>query len=426
MTQQLASDIHHYDQRLTAALRNLENDKQVLDANRKKINLFLEYIRAEGLSVPRQVRYTYVLRKLSALLGKEFRRTSKTDMIRVMSELEKQNTAYDTKLSEKQCIKRFYKWLRNTEDDYPVEVKWIKARRNNYHKILPEHLLTEDEIKKLAKTCQNQRDRALILVLYETGCRVGEILPLKLGDVQFDTHGAVMIMKGKTGPRRIRIIFSAKALSEGLNHHPTRLDPEAPLWTSFESAGSTKPLEYYAFRKMLSVTAKRAKVSKRVNPHSFRHARASNLANVLTEAQMKEYLGWVGDSKMASTYVHLSGRNIDNALLKLNGIKTEDEVNNEEHKLRLKTCSRCQEVNSPTSGFCSRCGCPLDVRTAVLMHDEESKTDYVMDWLAVDPEFREFVRTRLKAMAIALASQKVPASTSPKMSEEHQTDLVVL
>lgn len=160
-------------------------------------------------------------------------------MIRVISDLEKQDTAYDTKLSEKQCIKRFYKWLRNVDDDYPVEVKWIRAKRNNNHKILPEHLLTEDEIKKLAETCQNQRDRALILVLYETGCRVGEILTLKVSDVQFDTHGAVMILKGKTGPRRARIIFSAKALSEWLNHHPSRLSPEAPLWTSFESGYDT-------------------------------------------------------------------------------------------------------------------------------------------------------------------------------------------
>ena len=402
MTQQVSSDIHHYDQRLAAALANLESDRNVLDANRRKIKQFLEYIRAEGLSVPRQVRYTYLLRKLSSLLGKEFRRTTKNDMIRVVSDLEKQNTAYDTKLSEKQCIKRFYKWLRNIEDDYPLEVKWIRAKRTNNHKILPEHLLTEDEVKKLAETCQNQRDRVVVLVLYETGCRVGEILTMKFGDVQFDIHGAVMILKGKTGPRRARIIFSAKALSEWLNHHPSRLDSESPLWTSFESAGSTKPLEYYAFRKMLSVTAARANIAKRVNPHAFRHARASNLANVLTEAQMKEYLGWVGDSKMASTYVHLSGRNIDNALLKLNGIKTQEEVNSEEHTLRIKTCSRCQEVNSPTSGFCSLCGCPLDVRTAMLMHDEESKTDYVMDRLLESPEFRTVVRNQLKAMATAM------------------------
>ena len=255
-------------------------------------------------------------------------------------------------------------------------------------------------MKRLAETCQNQRDRALILVLYETGCRVGEILTLKLGDVQFDTHGAIMIMKGKTGPRRVRIIFSAKALSEWLNHHPSRLDPESPLWTSFESAGSTKPLEYYVFRKMLSVTASRGKIGKRVNPHSFRHARASNLANVLTEAQMKEYLGWVGDSRMAPTYVHLSGRNIDNALLKLNGIKTEDEVNNEEHTLRVKVCLRCQESNSPTSSFCTRCGSPLDMRTAMLLHEEESKTDNIMDRLVDDPEFRELLLSKMKSIVI--------------------------
>jgi hypothetical protein len=46
---------------------------------------------------------------------------------------------------------------------------------------------------------------------------------------------------------------------------------------------------------------------------------------------------------MASTYVHLSGRNIDNALLKLNGIKTEDEVNSEEHTLRIMEWTMIQD-----------------------------------------------------------------------------------
>lgn len=82
---------------------------------------------------------------------------------------------------------------------------------------------------------------------------------------------------------------------------------------------------------MLSSAGRRCSIKKRVNPHSFRHARASNLANVLTQAHMKEYLGWVGDSRMAATYVHLSGRNVDNALFKLNGIKTEVEVNKSGH-----------------------------------------------------------------------------------------------
>ena len=78
-------------------------------------------------------------------------------------------------------------------------------------------------------------------------------------------------------------------------------------------------------------------------------------------------------------------------------------MNSEEHPLRIKLCSRCQEVNSPTSSFCSRCGCPLDVKTAIQLHEEESKTDHIMDLLLEAPEFKELLRSKMKAMATALS-----------------------
>lgn len=377
----------------------LDKDPALLPPNRKTIKKFLEYTQAEGLSAPRQVRYTIVLRKLSKLLKKPFRRAGKADLVRVVSNLEKDDTSPETKRSEKECIKKFYKWLRQSEDDYPVEVKWIRASVKRSDKALPKDLLTEDEVKKLAEACQNPRDRALVLILYETGARVAEILSLRIGDVQFDQYGATLMVKGKTGARRVRVIFSAKAVTEWLNHHPAKDENEAPLWTSFDKAGSSVPLEYPAFRKMLNSAAARTGIRKRVNPHSFRHARASNLANVLTEAQMKEYLGWVGDSKMAATYVHLSGRNIDNALLKLNGIKTEDEVNEEEHPLRARPCARCSEVNPPTNRFCSKCGAPMEIRTAIDIQREQEKTDDIMNSLLENPRFRSVVKTALKRYA---------------------------
>jgi len=77
---------------------------------------------------------------------------------------------------------------------------------------------------------------------------------------------------------------------------------------------------------------------------------------------------------------------------------TEDEVNSEEHKLRIKMCLRCQEPNSPTSGFCSRCGSPLDMKIAMQLHEEESKIDSVMDNLLEDPEVKGLLLTKLKAM----------------------------
>lgn len=40
---------------------------------------------------------------------------------------------------------------------------------------------------------------------------------------------------------------------------------------------------------------------------------------------MKEFFGWVQASNMASIYVHLSGRDVDNALLKVYGIQNTKE-----------------------------------------------------------------------------------------------------
>lgn len=106
-------DIHHYDRLLQRALAVVDADSKLLPANRKTIKEFLEYAGAEGLSAPRRVRYSIVLRKLSKLLKKPFRQAKKADMIRVVSALEKEKSSPETKRSEKECIKRFYKWLRD-------------------------------------------------------------------------------------------------------------------------------------------------------------------------------------------------------------------------------------------------------------------------------------------------------------------------
>jgi ribosomal protein L40E len=78
---------------------------------------------------------------------------------------------------------------------------------------------------------------------------------------------------------------------------------------------------------------------------------------------MNEYMGWVQGSDMASTYVHLSGRDVDSALLKLNNI-TVSEEENATNGFSIRTCTRCMSQNPPANKFCSRCGMILDEKTA--------------------------------------------------------------
>jgi integrase len=318
----MARDIYDYSARFTRAMRILREDSEIIEPNRKLLLEFVECCQAQGFEVPTIVRHIFCLRKASKIFDKNLKDATKADVVRVVAEIERANLSDRTKLNEKKSLKRFYKWM-NGDEEFPENVKWIKASRGKGKRILPENLLTEEEVKKIAEAAINQRDRALVLVLYESGCRIGEVLSLRKRNVQLDGYGAVLVVDGKTGPRRVRIIASAPAVANWLDHHPHEDNPDAALWVSFDRLASSMPLQYAACRKMLQELASRARISKKVNPHSFRHARASKLANSLTESQMKEYLGWTQDSNMASVYVHLSGRDIDNALLRVNGLKVE-------------------------------------------------------------------------------------------------------
>ena len=139
---------------------------------------------------------------------------------------------------------------------------------------------------------------------------------------------------------------------------------------------------------MIKTLARKVGIRKRIHPHLFRHSRATSLAGKLTEAQMKEYFGWVQGSDMAATYVHLSGRDVDNALLKLHGLaKSEEE---QEDRMKVRSCQRCKEYNSPIAKFCIKCGLPLDENFLAKVEKEIQTGNYINNALWENEEYREF------------------------------------
>jgi integrase/recombinase XerD len=143
--------------------------------------------------------------------------------------------------------------------------------------------------------------------------------------VTFDKYGAILLVDGKTGPRRIRLIACVPALAQWLSVHPFRNDPNSPLWVGLGTVGRNEPLSYNGARAMLGRLVKKAGVNKRVYSHLMRHSRATELATFLTDAQMDEVLGWVQGSDRTTTYVHLCGRDVDCALLAAMGITPDKE-----------------------------------------------------------------------------------------------------
>lgn len=196
----------------------------------------------------------------------------------------------------------------------------------------------------------------------------------------------------------MRVVASVPYLVEWINRHPFKDDSKAYLWVN----SRLNPYGYSCITQMLYRIATRARITKKVNPHNFRHSRATYLANFLAEAQMKEYFGWTQDSKMTGIYIHLSGRDVDSALLKVYGIKNDNEQ--KESIFKPKECSRCQQVNQATNRFCSRCAMPLDEgsRMEVLKKGLVRKeADNIMDRLLEDPEFRQVLLRKVEMMKMS-------------------------
>jgi len=358
------SPIHRSQQNFDVAYARLQNDASISPENREQILRFSKNRLASGASGFRVVKCMYCLRYLAAWLKTPFIDATKDELIDLVGGLESKKYAEHTKYDFKIVLKMFFKWLKGKDEEFPQEVKWLKPRLRNTAQKLPEELLTEDEVLRIVRAANHPRDRAFILVLYESGCRIGEMLSLKVKNVQFDQYGAILRVTGKTGDRRVRIINSAPALAAWLDLYEHAKEPNAALWPpkSNQFYHSGVPAEAASFYVLLRELAVKASVNKRIYPHLFRHSRATFLATKMTEAQMKEYFGWTQGSEMAATYVHLSGRDVDNTLLALYHVTDANgnQLVEKAPEIQTKNCPRCREKNSPISRYCSRCGNPLD------------------------------------------------------------------
>lgn len=230
---------------------------------------------------------------------------------------------------------------------------------------MPEDILTEEDIIRLINGTNNLRDKAIVALLFDSGIRAGELMALRLKDISLDAQPAHIRVDGKTGQRKIPIWFSVPYLVQYLNTQK-HLHDEDHIWREAylpDSDKLGKEIDYSGVRNMLSILKKKTGLRKRCNPHTFRHSRATFYANKLTEQQLKVFFGWTGDSRMAATYVHLSGRDIDNAILQANGMKPKDD--DTKPKLSIRTCVKCHMENAVIATFCSRCGASLDVSIAM-------------------------------------------------------------
>jgi len=321
------------------------------------------------------------------------------DIRRVVSEINQRNYCESTKRDYRLVLKKFYRFLRDLKKKghYPPEVEWISLTIANNHKKLPEELLSEDEIKSIIKHCENLRDKAMIATLAETGGRISEVGNLKIKHVVMEEYGARLTLDGKTGTRKVLVVSCAPFLQEWINQHPKNDKPEAYLWHNPKG----ELLQYCRIIVILKKAARRAGIKKRVHPHLLRHSQATHMASLMSESSMKQYFGWTQGSKMAGIYVHMSGKETDETILKANGVEITKEI--KVSHLKPLNCQRCRTPNSSTNKFCRICGFPLNKEAKEEVLHKENQTNEinsVMNFLMRDPEILSLLAQKIKEAKI--------------------------
>jgi len=278
-------------------------------------------------------------------------------------------------------LKLFFRWLMpEKEKDLFQNIKRKKPRRH-----LPvEQLITREDITRLVDACDKARDRALIMLMWDTGARISELLDLNIGHVQFDRFGAVVIVNGKTGMRRLRLIGSVPDLQAWINTHPLRQNANSPLFVTTRRCGpELQRLNIHTVQNKLKYVARQLGMTKPIHPHAIRDARLTDLTRSnggkqgLSEMELRLVAGWEKSSAMPEVYVHLSGADVERKLLENAGL-IDDTPDPASLALEPRHCPRCKALNAHDALYCAKCSMALVEEAARLVDtstDEAKQSD---------------------------------------------------
>jgi len=368
--------------------RHAEQSLQFL-ANDKSVQKFDQILRADQVTAGTRKTYLFQLARIRKLLPNvdcDLGALSEDDLLRVLATIA--DTSKGTGfLITARTMKRFYRSLDRPELAAKIHVPAKKSR-------LPE-ILSEKELKAILDAAGahdgSLRNRLVIELLWETGCRVGELCNLKIKDVQFDQYSAIVHLDGKTGMRRVRAFTCRPDLLEYLNNHPFKNNANEYFFLSSEGhGGNFHRLTGSGVRQLVATLSQRV-LKRRIHPHTLRHTRATELSKSMTDRELKIFGGWKRTS-MLEVYSHLSGRDVDEKLLALHGIKVKDSTQDSVLSVRICRNGDCRAENSPMAVYCQKCGEPLVVdATEAILRDPK-----FIESLTKNREFIEALKSALK------------------------------
>lgn len=191
-------------------------------------------------------------------------------------------------------IRSFFRWA--ADEGYTDGNISERIREPRIKKRIPKHM-TEEDINKLRDACQTFFERALLEVLYCTGCRIGEIRIANKDDIDWNDNRMDVVGKGGF-PRTVYFTDDCKEwLIKYLN---SRLDNHEALFVT-----ARKPVRHFSvarLRQIIKEIVSRTDIKKSVYPHMLRHSNATTLIN--NGANIEVIRDLLGHRSLSSTLMY--------------------------------------------------------------------------------------------------------------------------
>lgn len=183
----------------------------------------------------------------------------------------------------------------------PVQTYYIQ--RPKKERTLP-NVLSEEEVLSIIKCAENLKHRAMLSLIYSSGLRLGEMINLKLHDI--DSKRMLIIVKQGKGKKDRVTLLSVKILHL-LREYFKKYKPRDYLFEGQfgEQYSST------SVQKVFRMAKQKAGIRKKATVHTLRHSFATHLLERGTDLRYIQSLLGHQSAKTTEIYTHITKRGLD-------------------------------------------------------------------------------------------------------------------
>ncbi|MDP3297069.1 MAG: site-specific integrase [Thermodesulfovibrionia bacterium] len=178
-----------------------------------------------------------------------------------------------------------------------------EVKRPRKDKKLPV-VLSQDEVAKILNSVDNLKHKAILMLVYSAGLRVGEVVKLKSEDI--DSKQMLIHIKGAKG-RKDRYVMLSEIALEILRGYWREYKPSKYL---FQGAKADRYISIRTVQKILEHACQKAGIKKEITVHSLRHSFATHLLEAGTDLRYIQELLGHAHSKTTEIYTHVSTKSI--------------------------------------------------------------------------------------------------------------------